>query len=133
MLILAIMMYNYSQSSVGNQGKINEDVAIVAQKTLDLPALDQYWHPGEPGRVPVAIRIPDEKYRNSLRELGKFDQPVFIADADTTPYFEFTSIHVDADTAAVSFTYPVEGIRGTADFKQMNGEWELSQHDVQEI
>jgi len=109
-------------------------VQLLCQMTLDLPALEQYFHPTEPSRKPLRV-IKNDAVKGDIK-LTKFNLPVeFItlseANKQKKPYFEFTSIEVKDNTATVSFRYRVEGIRGKVNFKR-DGAWQVVSHELVE-
>jgi len=104
------------------------------QLTIDLPALEDYFHPSEPSRKPLYV-VKNDVVESDLK-LTKFGEPVqFVTlekiEDSETPYFEFSSVEIGEDVATVSFRYPVEGIRGKVNFKY-DGEWKVLSHELVE-
>jgi hypothetical protein len=109
-------------------------VQLICQMTLDLPALEKYFHPTESSRKPLRV-IKNDTIKGDLK-LTKFNLPVeFVtlteAKKQKKPYFEFTSIEVKDNTATVSFRYRIEGIRGKVNFKR-EGVWQVVSHELVE-
>ena len=98
----------------------------IVQKVIDYPALQQYFHPELPGRVPLFL-AGDLLARNL--DLLKFGEPVGVyttPKTGTDPVLEFTGYQYDAGEATVKFTYSIEGIAGRFTFTQgADGKWTL--------
>ena len=112
-----------------------DDVRQLAQMTIDLPALDKYYHPDVAGRKHLCV--VENQQLTSKTPLSKFGQPVrFVSGADSraadSACLEFSQIEVSGDSAAVEFSYKVEGIRGSARFKRVSGTWTLDSHKLSE-
>jgi hypothetical protein len=89
-----------------------DDRARIAQFALDLPALQQYYHASQPGRVPVIVATG--AHVDPSWQLSKFDQPVLFVPPDQIagrPFIEFTRLEVTGDQARVDLRYEVEGLR----------------------
>jgi hypothetical protein len=107
----------------------------VAQATIDLEALQKYLHPDAPDRKP--LRVLNEGPMSSEPPLTKFGAPVEYvsrssAKASGKPYFEFTTLEISGNAAAVTFTYPVEGISGRVNLRRTNGHWQIENHSLNE-
>lgn len=100
----------------------------VLQMTLDSDGLTRYFHEDTlPERKP--LRVLANNVVPSTVRLQKFGQPVLwtaVDDAGGKPVIEFTSVTVEADTAAVAFRYSAEGIRGTLDFQKHGKTWAIT-------
>lgn len=105
------------------------DIQQIAQLTLDLEGLQRYFHVDvAPDRKPLRV-LRNEAVSQEPR-LVKFGEPVTYVSApdaqkEKKPYFEFTKLEARGDTAQVEFSYPVEGIRGWASFRRVDGAWTL--------
>jgi len=109
----------------------NMDVAKIAQLVLDLNTLQKYYHPELPGRKPLRM-LKSGPMQNEPR-LVMFGQPVeYVPVGSPTPHFEFTRIDVTGDGAVVEFSYPVEGLRGTANLRKAGGSWQIEKSSVRE-
>jgi len=104
------------------------------QLTIDLPALEEYFHPSEPSRKPLRV-VKNDIVMGDLK-LTKFGETVeFVTPEEIEegekPYFEFSSVEIGDDVATIGFRYPVEGIRGNVAFKY-DGEWKVLSHKIVE-
>jgi len=116
------------------KSEVADTVQLICQMTLDLPALEQYFHPTEPSRKPLRV-LKNDTIKGDMK-LTKFNLPVVFITAQEakkkkTPYFEFTSIEVKDATATVNFRYRIEGIRGKVNFKR-DGAWQIVSHELVE-
>ena len=112
-----------------------DDLRHLAQLTIDLDTLEQYYHAELPGRKPLCIVrndvVPDEL------ALTKFGEPVrFVSAAEArkpgAACLAFSKIEIQGDAATVEFTYSIEGIRGTVTFRKASGAWRVEGHHVHE-
>ena len=104
----------------------------LCQMTIDLPALEGYFHPTAPNRKPLLVLKNNQVENLSLE---KFGEPVKFVSADQAkglPVFEFTSVEVKDTTASVSFKYAVEGIKGKVNFKKDGDSWKVESKEVTE-
>lgn len=112
------------------------DIEQVCQLTLDLPALQQYYHVEDaPNRKPLVVA--SNEHLSADVQLTKFGEPVKLmqraeAVAAKKPYFEFTAMKIEGDTARVSFRYPVEGISGDLALRREGGAWQVESHKIVE-
>jgi hypothetical protein len=116
-----------------NQPDSKETLRQVCQATLDLPGLEQYFHPTEPDRKPLIV-VRNEALSGDVG-LKKFGEPVKLVrkeDIGGKPAFEFTSIEIDGAGAKVAFRYAVEGIRGHVELKREDGKWRVVSSDIAE-
>jgi hypothetical protein len=107
----------------------------LAQRTLDLPKLEAYYHLDErPERSPLVV--VGESVAEAAPKLKKFGKPViWKRDADVRPgqpVFRFTQVVVQGDGATVEFEYPPEGLRGSAKFKRTGEEWQATDVSIRE-
>lgn len=109
--------------------------STLLKKTLNLSELSKFWHVDKPGRDPLRI------VRTSLvaeQSLTMFGSPVsWIDEKDAkkgSAYFTVTKLEATKTKGIVAFTYPIEGVAGTATFKRIVGtpEWRLEKADVHE-
>lgn len=109
-----------------------KDKEQIAQCVLDLEALQPYYHAGEvPGRKPLLI-LKNEHMKDEPR-LDKFGEPVrFVSEPGDAPFFEFSSIKIDKETATVEFRYPVEGIHGSVILRKAGAAWKVESHSLKE-
>jgi hypothetical protein len=105
------------------------DFEQIFQLTIDLEALEQYYHINElPDRRPLVIL--QNKITANKPRLIKFGVPVKYANLTKNekgrlPYLEFTKVDIHTYTAKVDFIYPVEGIAGTVNFRKKEGLWKV--------
>lgn len=112
-----------------------DDVRQVLQLTIDLDALDKYYHFELRGRRPLCIVKNDVLARDV--QLEKSGEPVrFLASADAqatgAACLEFSKVEILADAATVEFAYSAEGIRGSAEFSKASGAWRVVRHQLSE-
>lgn len=112
------------------------DVQELCQLTLDMDALDAYFHIDErPERKPLTILR--NKHVETEPALVKFGEKVTYASRDEIesqrkPYFEFTNIHIEADAADIAFVYPPEGIAGDVHLVRDGADWRIESHRIAE-
>lgn len=109
-----------------------EDMKEILQLVINDEALDPYLHLEEPGRFPLQISGSDIP---SGIELVKNTQPVKIVpepDSKEAPVLVFTSIDASSNVARIKYRYDVEGVRGSATVKKLEGRWQLSNSRVTE-
>src|SRR5262245_42407203 len=112
-----------------------DELRQLVQMTIDLDALDKYYHSELPGRKPLCI--VKNNVINSDLTLKKFGQPVrFLPAAEAkktgAACIEFSKIEIQDDAATVEFAYVIEGIRGTAKFRKTGGAWRSESHQLRE-
>ena len=106
------------------------DLELIAQLTLDLEDLQQYYHVDVfPERSPLIVVSP--LLMRSGVSLQKFGRPIVYMEPDKAhasglPYLEFTEISIDNAIAKVAFRYAVEGLRGAAEFQKVSGAWTVT-------
>jgi hypothetical protein len=112
-----------------------KDRSSIFRKTLNLTELSKYWHVDKPGRDPLRI----VKTRLIAQEsLTMFGSPVkWIDEGEATKgsaYFTLTKLEATKTKATVAFTYPIEGLVGTAVFgrSSLSDEWRLETANVSE-
>jgi hypothetical protein len=109
-----------------------EDLQQILQLVINDEALEPYLKLEEPGRFPLQISgdaVPGGA------ELMKNTQPVKIVPAPSSkdaPVLVFTSIDATANEARVKYRYDVEGVRGSATVKKLEGRWQLTNSRVTE-
>lgn len=119
-------------SSDGGGAATPEDMREILQLVINDEALDPYLHLEEPGRFPLQIsggEIP------SGIDLVKNTQPVKVVpepDSKEAPVLVFTSIEATSSVARIKYRYDVEGVRGSATVKKLEGRWQLSNSRVSE-
>ena len=67
--------------------------------------------------------------------LSKFGEPVRYvtrAEAGDRPWFEFTALKVEGETARAEFRYPVEGVDGRVELRKSVGAWKIESHSLRE-
>jgi hypothetical protein len=109
-----------------------EDMQQILELVINDEALDAYLHLEEPGRFPLQISGGDVP---SGVELTKATKPVKIVTSEgskTEAVLVFTSIEASAGEARVKYRYDVEGIRGSATLKKVEGRWQLINSRVSE-
>lgn len=108
------------------------DVQEILQLVINDEALDPYLHLEEPGRFPLQISGGDVP---SGVELMKNTQPVKVVPEPSKkedPVLVFTSIDATNKEARVKYRYDIEGVRGSATVKKIEGRWQLSNSRVTE-
>lgn len=121
-----------SSDSDGGGAATPEDMKEILQLVINDEALDPYLHLEEPGRFPLQISGSDIP---SGIELVKNTQPVKIVpepDSKQAPVLVFTSIDANSNVARIKYRYDVEGVRGSATVKKLEGRWQLSNSRVSE-
>jgi len=103
------------------------DRAEVAQATLDVAELQQYFH----GRTPLRIVInrmvnPAWKLAHGGQAVGGVDE------TSEDPRIEFTLLRVEGDKAGATIRYEVEGVVMHAEFARVGGAWKLTKSDLAE-
>jgi hypothetical protein len=105
------------------------------KQTLNLRGLSDHWHVTEPGRDPLRIvKTP----LIAEQALMMFGSPVSWIDEGEakkgTAFFTITKLEATKTKATLAFTYPIEGVVGTATFARVSGtaEWRLERSDVHE-
>jgi hypothetical protein len=112
------------------------DMQELCQLTLDMNALDAYFHIDErPERKPLIILR--NKHVETEPALVKFGEKVRYASRDELesqgkPYFEFTDIRFEADAADIAFVYPPEGIAGDVHLVRDGAGWRIESHRIVE-
>ena len=108
------------------------DMQEILQLVINDEALDPYLHLEEPGRFPMQISGGDIP---SGIELVKNTQPVKVVpepESKEAPVLVFTSIEATSTVARIKYRYDVEGVRGSATVKKLEGRWQLSNSRVSE-
>jgi len=112
-----------------NNSLPSKDMQTLLQMTLDLKAMEQYYHIDKlPERAPlIVIR---NHYINADLKLKKFGtEVVFKKKKDISDrkqaYLEITKIDILENSAVLQYVYPVEGIAGTVNFKKIGQTWQV--------
>ena len=125
-----------AQQASASQSANMDDVTQIVQLTIDLPALQKFYHVADAaGRKPLLI-LKNEFVTAEL-SLTKFDEPVGFVTCDelkTTgkPYLEFTALNIAGDKASAVFRYRVEGIEGRLSFDKEAGAWRVAKQELVE-
>lgn len=105
------------------------------KQTLNLRGLSDHWHVTTPGRDPLRIvKTP----LIAEQALTMFGSPVSWIDESEakkgSAFFTITKLEATKTKATLAFTYPIEGVVGTATFARVSGttEWRLENSDVHE-
>lgn len=109
-----------------------QDLQEILQLVINDEALDPYLHLEEPGRFPLQISGGDVP---SGIELMKNTQPVKVVPEPAKkedPVLVFTNIDANNKEARIKYRYDVEGVRGSATVKKIEGRWQLSNSRVTE-
>lgn len=109
-----------------------EDMQEILQLVINDEALDPYLHLEEPGRFPMQISGDDIP---SGIELMKNTKPVKVVptpESKEAAVLVFTSIDASSTQARIKYRYDVEGVRGSATVKKLEGRWQLSNSRVSE-
>jgi hypothetical protein len=107
----------------------------IFKKTLNLTELSKYWHVDKPGRDPLRIVKTPLVAEESLTMFGSPVKWIDEAEATKgTAYLVVTRLGATKTKATIAFTYPVEGIAGTAVFGRSSprDEWRLETASVAE-
>ena len=114
-----------------NKAKPQEQITQLA---IDIPALQQYFHPEAPGRKPLKILVGNHVEKDW--KLTKFDAAVqFVdkGDPKKTALLEVVTLQISGDAADAVLRYAIEGIEVKAKFsKSASGAWELTSHSLVE-
>jgi len=104
----------------------------LCQMTIDLPALEGYFHPTAPNRKPFLVLKNEQTENLSLIKFGEAVKLISSAEAKSKelPFFEFTSIEIKDKTASISFKYAVEGLKGKVNFKKDGDHWEVESKEI---
>ena len=119
-------------ASEGGGAASTADMQEILQLVINDEALDPYLKLEEPGRFPMQISGSDIP---SGIELMKNTQPVKVVPepgSKDAPVLVFTSIEATSTVAKIKYRYDVEGVRGSATVKKLEGRWQLSNSRVTE-
>lgn len=113
-----------------SHAQTDEDKRQVMQLCIDLPALQDFYHPEKAGRTPLVIKSNE---KTPVVKLSKFGQPVQfmtedeIAGAGKEAYLDFSRFEISGDNATAVFRYRIEGIMMTALLKKSGGQWVVTE------
>ncbi len=111
-----------------------QDYRFIAE-IIDSGELSGYWHIDHfPDRSPLVIDVPSE-LSIGTNGLFKFGQPVEFVEELTqkNAVFFIQEVIEEADNVKrIKFSYPPEGIRGTAIFSEKSGQWHLQKVELTE-
>jgi len=97
------------------------------RQTLNLGELSKYWHVDRPGRDPLRLVNNPFFAAEPLTMFGS--KVVWISEAEAkkgTAFLAISSVVATRTKATVSFSYPIEGVAGTAMFARSGpDEWRL--------
>lgn len=105
------------------------------QRTLDLPALDGFWHADRSERKPLhVLATPAVPAGLPLEKLGAPVVWVTLSQTTKQPlaYFEVTDVTRTATTVRIDFRYRVEGVIGHATFAREGKGFRLVEQSVAE-
>lgn len=120
---------NNSNSS-GRIDKMSDTKQTLCQMTIDLPALDGFFHPTAPNRKPLLVLKNEQVGGLSLVKFGEPVKFISTGEAKELPVFEFTAIEIKENTASISFRYKVEGIKGKVNFKKDRDNWQVESKEI---
>lgn len=109
--------------------------SAIFKKVLNLNELSKYWHVDKPGRDPLRIVKTPLVAEESLTMFGSPVKWIDEKEATKgTAYLMVTKLTATKTKATATFTYPVEGITGTAVFgrSSVTDEWRLENASVAE-
>lgn len=111
------------------------DRSHLLKKVLSLPQLSGYWHVTTPGRDPLRIVKTTLVPQESLMMFGS--SVVWIDQSEAkkgSAFFLVTKLSATKTKAVIGFSYPIEGVVGTATFGRAssNEEWRLDTASVGE-
>ena len=113
----------------------DEDKRQILQQCIDLPALQNYYHPEKPGRSPLII---ESNEKTPVVRISKFGQSVqFLSEdeisaAGKEAYLDFSRFEITGENATVVFRYRVEGIMMTVLLKKSGGQWVVTESKLME-
>ena len=106
---------------------IASDRSAVAQATLEVAELQQYFHGRKPLRVVVNRSV------NPAWRLAHSGEPIeWVDETSEDARIEFTLLRVEGDKAAAHIRYEIEGVVMHAEFKRGGAGWELIKSDLAE-
>lgn len=109
-----------------------EDLQQILQLVIADETLDPLLKLEEPGRFPLQISGDDVP---SGIELMKNTEPVKVVpppQSKDEPVMVFTNIDASSKEARVKYRYDIEGVRGSATVKKLEGRWQLINSRVTE-
>lgn len=123
-----------ARQTMSDSATHREDIRQVLQSTLDLDILNKYYHPEIAGRVPLCLA--KNEAISFEPDLVKFGQPVRSISAseksENMACLEIRELQILGDLAKVEFSYEIEGIRGTATFRKLQGSWQATERHLVE-
>lgn len=115
-------------SSTGNYQSVKETQEIL-QLVLELPRLQQFYHPEVPGRKPVVLlqnqHVPPGVELWKFNERVKIVAPADLGDAKQAAFLQITSLSIGRDRAEVTLEYPIEGVIGTVKLSKDGDAWRV--------
>ena len=112
-----------------------KDRSSILKQTLNLTELSKYWHVDKPGRDPLRIVKTPLVAEESLTMFGSPVKWIDEREATKgTAFFTVTKLAATKTKASVAFTYPIEGLVGTAVFARssLSDAWRLESANVSE-
>lgn len=121
-----------ASASSSTTSTATQDAQSVLQAVVDLDALAPFLHPEAPGRVPLTLAIPSAPPGIALTRFGQPVRVVASAPGGDAPCLEITALELQGDRATVSFSYPIEGVVGSAELSRNQGRWAVVRRSVAE-
>lgn len=121
-----------TSASTSMPSAATQDAQAVLQAIVDLDALAPFLHPEAPGRVPLTLAIPSAPPGIALSKFGQPVRVVASAPGGDAPCLEITAFELQGDRATVSFSYPIEGVVGSAELSRNQGRWVVVRRSVAE-
>jgi hypothetical protein len=109
-----------------------QDARDILQLLLNAPRLTKYYHFDlRPERAPLnVVNLTPLDIGNP--ELTAAGQKVLISTERNQRAIEITTFKITGDSAAIGFTFRVEGVIGEATFKRVQGTWSLDKFSAAE-
>lgn len=136
-----ILLFGCSSASINSpedntqMNVSHEDLNQIIQLILDIPDLQEYFHPAIPERMHLKVvrepSFPDElaisKFGNPVKYLERED----ISGEDEN-YVAFSKINVEDKQALVEFIYPIEGVVGSVYLSKKDNAWIIQETNLAE-
>lgn len=119
------------------QEKSETSYCQIVEKTINLPELQQYFHIDVfPQRSPLVVVV--DQFVSECSELKKFGTPINIISSNETEkgadkgYLKL-NVSITEASAAVTFTYQPEGIKGEIELTKAKNLWVVNKSKIVEM